>query len=412
MAEKDFPFAKGDEIVTVNGEPTASYLARMASYLGSGYGPTELRRAAQTVFFRPATLIPVPNEKTLKVTIRRGTTDSIETAELEWKLTGSAIDEKMPLLEMNSTRKFYDLTSPSDFAGTPRVEKSYKCSGSTRIAIPQNAVKLIEKPFIAYYYATPIGNVGYLRIPHYSWREPGKSDLENKEVEDRVFAQYEYAIKKLEENTVGLIIDQDHNCGGSVFFLERMVGLFMDKPFKPLAFRLLASKAQYLEIKEWQTEFPENSEMREAYKEILDIVKTDWQKGEFLTRPTTLRGSLSVAPNFVHYTKPILMLIDEMSGSGGDAFPSFMQGYGRAKLLGTRTMGAGGHVVATPPLNYSGLTIEMTKSLFYRPDGVEVENNGAVPDYPYTPTREDFLYEYRNYQKYYLEKLAEMVAKK
>ncbi len=96
------------------------------------------------------------------------------------------------------------------------------------------------------------------------------------------------------------------------------------------------------------------------------------------------------------------MLIDEMSGSGGDAFPSLMKGYGRATLVGTRTMGLGGHVEEQPNLTYSQLSWRTTKSLFYRPDGVAVENNGAVPDYPYTITREDFMYEYADYQKFYL----------
>ncbi|OQW46426.1 MAG: hypothetical protein A4S09_05500 [Proteobacteria bacterium SG_bin7] len=413
LAEKDFPFSKGDEVVTINGKSAPEYLKEMASYLGSGYQLTELRRAAQTVFFRPAAAVPVPNEKTLKVTIRRGLTSSIEAAELTWKVKGNPLDEKFPFIGTRFSRPFWDLSIPNDFAGSTRAEKSYKCSGNTRIAVPQNAIKIIEEPFVAYYHPTPIGNVGYLRIPHYYWRKEGSSDLENKDYEEKVFSQYEYAIKKLEENTVGLIIDQDHNCGGSVFWLEKLASLFMDKPFKPLQFRFLASKSQLLEIMTWEKEVAKNSLEAEAFKEVLDLVKTDWQNGEFLTtKQTSFRGSQYVNPSYTHYTKPIVMLIDEMSGSGGDAFPSMMKGFGRAKLVGTRTIGAGGHVVPAPALNYSGITVEMTKSLFYRPDGVEVENNGAVPDFAYSPTREDFMYEYRNYQKFYLEKLAEVIAAK
>ena len=103
------------------------------------------------------------------------------------------------------------------------------------------------------------------------------------------------------------------------------------------------------------------------------------------------------------------MLVDEMSGSGGDAFPSLLQGYGRAKLLGTRTMGAGGHVEVQPALYFSQLGTRMTKSLFYRPDGVPVENNGAVPDIAYAITRDDFMYGYRDYQRFYLAKILELV---
>ena len=53
--------------------------------------------------------------------------------------------------------------------------------------------------------------------------------------------------------------------------------------------------------------------------------------------------------------------------------------------------------------------MSLTKSLFYRMDGKEVENNGAEPDIAYTPTRDDFMYQYRNYQKRYLEELAKLI---
>jgi C-terminal processing protease CtpA/Prc len=103
------------------------------------------------------------------------------------------------------------------------------------------------------------------------------------------------------------------------------------------------------------------------------------------------------------------MLIDEMSGSGGDAFPAMMQGLGRAMLFGSRTMGAGGHVLEMAALPYSGNSLRMTKSLFFRPDGTAVENNGVVPEVGYTITRDDFLYGYRNYQATYLAKLLSLI---
>jgi C-terminal processing protease CtpA/Prc len=115
-----------------------------------------------------------------------------------------------------------------------------------------------------------------------------------------------------------------------------------------------------------------------------------------------------IQPNRIHYTKPIIVLIDEMSGSGGDAFPAMMQGLGKL-TLGTRTMGAGGHVTAMPNLDISANKVNITKSLFFRPDGEPVENNSAVANIAYQPTRDDFLYEYRNYQKRYLEELAKLI---
>ncbi len=68
-------------------------------------------------------------------------------------------------------------------------------------------------------------------------------------------------------------------------------------------------------------------------------------------------------------------------------------------------MGAGGHVMMPAPLYHSAVGMRMTKSLFFWPDGVAVENNGAVPDFEYAPTRNDFLNQYGDYQEFYLSKL-------
>ena len=188
-----------------------------------------------------------------------------------------------------------------------------------------------------------------------------------------------------------------------------MAGLFLREDYLPLQFQFLASKSEYLEFKGWLDSEPPNTLTREFFAETVELVKKHWLLGDFLTPKIAFLGNHKLKPHPRGYTKPIVMLIDEMSGSGGDAFPAMLQGYGRAKLLGTRTMGAGGHVVDAPSLNNSGIQISLTKSLFYRPDGVAVENNGVAPDFPYTITRDDFIYQYRNYQRFYLKKLLELI---
>src|SRR6202023_1196856 len=48
--------------------------------------------------------------------------------------------------------------------------------------------------------------------------------------------------------------------------------------------------------------------------------------------------------NNIAYDKPIMVLVDEMSASGGDAFAATIQDNARGPLLGWRTMGPGGNV--------------------------------------------------------------------
>lgn len=412
LPEGTFPFERGDEILSIGRKNVADIVEELGSYLGSGYRQTNLRSATMLLGFRPSSRVP-PQYGTTMVSIRHGTSSIIDTVELAWVQKGDLVDEMAtnhaPV--RSSARPLYramdylDLSNRDFFEGFPKSEKSFRCSGRTRIEIPRNAVMLIEEPFVAYYHPTPKGNVGYLRIPHYYWKPPMAAADES----ELRFKQYEWVVYQLEKNTVGLIIDQDHNCGGSVDFLEKMVGLFAERPYLGLGFQFLATRNEYLTFKTWL-----NSEILHTvegmqFAKVLDLMKSSWAKGERMTPLTTFEASALLDPNPIHYTKPIVMTIDELSGSGGDAFPGMMQGIGRAKLLGTRTMGAGGHVQNMAALAYSGNQLRMTKSLFFRPDGTPVENNGVIPDYLYTTTRDDFLYGYRNYQQTYLKQLSEMV---
>jgi hypothetical protein len=413
LPESVFPFQRGDEIVEWNGKPVLEEVSGLMRTVPAGYELTRKRRATMSLGDRPASRfrLPAQDEKvTLKV--RRGTSQVIDSVELKWTVTGEGWDEGdfsptfLALEERSNPIRLDDLSlRGDDFYGNGSGENSYRCSGKTRIEIPKGAKILIEDPFVAYIYESGFGKVGYLRIPHYSWQ----NEQTGKDEYDLRFKQYEWVISELERDTVGLIIDQDHNCGGSVDYLHRMLSLFMDKPFATTQFQFLGSKESVLEFNKWLGETDKWTLEYHALNEVFQLVKSAWKKGDYLTGKSSIDGRAMMSPNPVHYTKPVLMLIDEMSGSGGDAFPAMMQGLGRAKLLGTRTMGAGGHVVSTPPLQYSQISLRLTKSLFYRPDGVAVENNGATPDYPYTITRDDFIYGYRDYFKFAEGKLKSLI---
>ena len=427
LPEAKFPFERGDEIVMFDGKPIAEEIAGISKYISSGFERSVKRFAAWTLTNRRGQRLPVRQGKVGETKILHAQTGRVETVAadvLEWKEEGEPLDELLSAetgLGRSLSDSFvqarinFDSMSVRDlyasYIGEERLERSFMCSGGTRINIPEGAEIIMntpEAPFVAYYHHDERfgGNVGYLRIPHYF---PQTKDGEPA-YEER-FAQYEYAVQVLEENTVGLIIDQDHNCGGSVMYLEEVLGLFMTEPYEPMQFKLLATKESILDFQEWMNSLPEFTIARTDLEKVLKLVKDTYAAGEsFLTEKTSISGVERMYPNRVRYTKPIIVLIDELAGSGGDAFPSIM-GHERAKLLGTRTSGLGGHVVDTDPLPYSQLRGRYTKSLFFRPDGVAVENNGAVPDegFSYTHTYNDFVDGYREYQQFYLQKLLEMV---
>jgi C-terminal processing protease CtpA/Prc len=93
--------------------------------------------------------------------------------------------------------------------------------------------------------------------------------------------------------------------------------------------------------------------------------------------------------NVVAYNKPILVLIDEMSASAGDAFAATIQDNARGPLFGWRTMGAGGNVEQWEAGTYSLGFATVTESLMNRknpitttgfPTAPYVENIGVTPD--------------------------------
>ncbi len=390
LPESKFPFAKGDEIVSLGGKAADEVITELLPYMGQGYELTARRRAAFMVPKRTASKVPAQSGVTT-LEIRRGDSRVTETVELSWNSKGTFTDEGPNL----KSRHFgsgvdYDMLS---------VEESFRCSGNSRIKMPADAKQVVKEPFTAYYYPTKKGNIGYLRIPHYSFKDRALA-----------FRQYEFAVNVLQKNTVGLVIDQDHNCGGSVEFLHQLLSLFMDQPFAPMQFELLASKAAFQSFSKWITDANQYTLSHENSSRVIELVKDSWlNTHNFLTPKTSITGEEIRHPHSIRYTKPIVVLMDELSGSGGDAFPALLGGYGRAKLIGTRTMGAGGHVESLTPLTNSQIKVDITRSLFYRPDGVAVENNGAIPDIEYKTTINDFKYGHQEYQKFFTEKIMELV---
>ena len=407
LPEAQFKIHRGDEVLTFDGQPVLGVINDLSLRRGMGYAHSALRIGTMALGSRSGTNFAIPSG-TAKVVVKALGTGEIRTLELPWIVTGKDFDFSMESLGLFDNQGFsYNQLSIKDLFTDilgPQIERSYMCSGTSRIERPAGAIVISETPVVAYYYPTAKGNIGYLRIPHYMPLVGTDATAE-----DQTFAMYEYLIGELQKNTVGLIIDQDHNCGGSVGLLHRILSLFIETPVQTTQFRLAASKENILST---SAEIEAMNPLSLVYVQAQDVLtrlEQSWNAGEFLTSKISFEKGDLAYPNPTRYTKPVVMLIDELSGSGGDAFPSLMGGYKRAVLLGTRTMGAGGHVTEGSPLNFSQMKINMTRSLFYRPDGVEVENNGAVPSIPYEITPEDFNQHYVPYREFYTQKLLDLI---
>ena len=136
--------------------------------------------------------------------------------------------------------------------------------------------------------------------------------------------------------------------------------------------------------------------LKNVFESIEDAVSRPWKPWHSRTVKVNIAmPHLERLRSFL-YTKPIIVLIDSLSFSAGDAFPILMQSYGRARLCGTQTVGAGGWFVLPNSLN--GIDLSMPRGLIHRQSGVPMENNGAVPDILYEPGRREFEIGHRTYK--------------
>lgn len=122
------------------------------------------------------------------------------------------------------------------------------------------------------------------------------------------------------------------------------------------------------------------------YKDVLQANREGGRTGPISINST---GSLILQPAAVVYRKPLIVLVDEISASGGDFFPAVIQDAGRGKIVGWRTMGAGGNVVGYDMTIFSEVYGSLTQSLMVRrepivtaeyPTAPYVENIGVRPD--------------------------------
>lgn len=278
----------------------------------------------------------------------------------------------------------------------------------------QNGQMIEDRKFWhAYIYRHPEGyKVGYIRIPHYL--------LDNGQMNE-----FGKLISMMEEYTHALIIDQVDNFGGLVNAQYQLASMLTDKPLFAPYHRFKITQKDVLEayetlemikliektvdgtIKLDHGEMDEDEENQVNFQQLLffkdycENILDSWKKGLTLTNLSPVIGIDQINPHpKYNYSKPILMLINELDFSGGDFMPAIMQDNQRALLFGARTAGAGGCVSGFQFLNSNGIaSCHYTFSIAERMNAKKLEDLGVTPDIPYTVKLDDLQNDYRNYVK-------------
>lgn len=251
--------------------------------------------------------------------------------------------------------------------------------------------------WFAYIYKNEEGHcIGYLRIPHYSGEDEDLTNLLP-------------LIAYLEKHTDALVIDQLNNPGGHTCFMNDLLSLLTPYP-------LLTPKHQVAINQKEVMEAVEESDALQFYLSInggnnlnnsltkmlgyYQFIIDEWNAGHALTQATHIGGVEAIQPHpFIRYTKPILMLINELDFSAGDFAPAILRDNQRAVLMGTRTAGAGGAVTHFSfPNRYGIKEISFTETIAERVNLQKIENLGVIPDIEYQLTEEDLRNGYHNYK--------------
>ncbi len=259
-------------------------------------------------------------------------------------------------------------------------------------------------------YTVHIGDktVGVIRIPDYS-PESFRDVL------------YEYlwtarVLQRFENSSVQtLIIDQTSNGGGYVVSVQKLVQFFADK--QPLDGMMMEFKLNKSTLNMKESEFfrPEgfDGEKRNIAelmlsKQEVDILRTKYEAGErwsgflpYFVQSTDMTegsaGKLFPETN-VLFTKPVLILNDTRSASGGDFMPAILQANQRALVFGSTSMGLGGPVYREQDsMPGSEMTMRCTMGFCKHADGTAIENIGVVPDVHREITYTDLMMDFIGY---------------
>ena len=407
----EFPFLIGYELVSIDGQDAQKILDTLLKYEIAANPRSTRRLAAQLLTFRPQSLIAraidLPDVSTIVFSRPDG---GLETYHIPWAKSG---------LPLTSVGKYFSPTrrtprsadgpsdDPSNIAPPDYMQPLFKL---WNCQLPDRAVNGFGSQFPIFLNSLPDNfqfrlfrssdvffsgtftagpyTIGFIRIPSYA---PSNQAL--------ALSNFQKEIAYFEKNTDGLIIDEMRNPGGSVSYLNQLVSLLMPSTWRSIAFEVRATSSWVEQI----SAAYESAKAQGAPQTILDLYLA--LKAAVVDANLANRGRTDPIPldnvtidrppardmqgNVIAYDKPIMVLVDELSASGGDAFAATIQDNARGPLLGWRTMGAGGTVVGREGGDYGLGFIRVTQSLMNRknpivtadyPTARYVENIGVRPD--------------------------------
>ena len=395
----------GDELVSVDGKPVEDLIREFEKYSVQSHPLIARRAAAAVIPGRAQNRIPRAVElgERAEVVVRRAN-GALETISVPWAKSGMPLTAAgpVPMLAPRAAA-LEDEPEPVPDYMLPLLALQHVEMEDRDLALNQGGRNpIFQMPagfvqrmgraaadtfFSGVYNASGV-RIGFIRIPTMS---PPNITL--------AYQQFETEMAFFEENTDGLVVDVMRNPGGQAGYVEQLCRRLIPTPFRTLGFEVratstwVASFAQSVDVARQQNA-PEQITL--LLENMLKEMEAANAANRGRTGPLPLGGtSLTLEPQrdrngkIIAYTKPLIVLADEFSASGGDMFPAVMQDNRRGPIVGMRTMGLGGSVSSFATGAFSEGATRVTQSLMIRKEAVitseypaapYVENIGVWPD--------------------------------
>jgi hypothetical protein len=407
----------GDELLRFNEQPIITVMQDLILEAGKKSNERTDQRMAEIRLTRRTGMAGdnVP-KGSIMISTRSKASRKVDTFQLHWSYTPEHIASPLDFLE--------SITGLSALSWGLEEEPELELPRVSMANPLHEDLSSYSADRMAYIYRHPNGHaIGYIRIPHYDEFKA-------------MISEFGKIMLLMDEKTDALVIDQLHNFGGYVDYMYGLASILAIDPLKAPHHRIKITqreamvayaKLELIKLYELALQHkdskdaPPNNEVDEQdaekdidstkednainFQELLflksyyQLILDEWNRGTTLTRPTPILGVDRINPHAkYHYTKPIVMLIDEIDFSGGDFMPAILQDNQRAVLFGSRTAGAGGFVTAFQFPNHHGIgRCSYTGSIAERAGAAKIENVGVTPDIEYHLTPSDIQNGYTGY---------------
>lgn len=411
------PVARGDELLAIDGMPAGRAVQRFAGYDGASNDEFLAHLAANYLTQRPVYLSDdLKDGQSVTLTLR-----AVQGRKRNVQLTWHQTPHVLPPIPASgehrrtgfslSARKvandeLLELGSPVPFFMTQQVVDAYGMHTGvvpSALAVQQFNVNpgLVQSPpYNAYVYTYNDTRILLLRLGDY------QPSYDNATIEQAITANLNWIRALLFDQASqvdGLVVDQTHNPGGDLEFTQDILSLLAKSAVPGIVQKQHGDRVwiqAYLDAAQQIRASSQEKDPAEAVKleALAHQVDDAYSNGVALTDPIQFPEIPdTITPDPSGWSKPVVLLADEMSASCADMVPLVVKADGLGTVFGARTLGAGGTVETVaflPNTNYGlylsrGLTTVLDPSGAY-PDSRFIEDHGVTPDVEYAHTLADF----------------------